>query len=152
MTFLRVFLAGATVLLLGSSGAAAGVYSDEMTKCLVSSTTDEDKIGLVRWMFAAASRHPAVKDVISVAEGEMEKATEQAAAIFERLLTESCAKQLHEAVKYEGQPAVAASFTALGQVAGIALMGHPEVAVGLQALEAKLDKAKVRAVVEKGPN
>jgi hypothetical protein len=39
-----------------TSMAAAGPYSDDLAKCLVKSTTKEDRVSLIRWLFAAASR------------------------------------------------------------------------------------------------
>jgi len=45
-------LAWAVSLFLLASPAVAGPYSDDLAKCLVRSTTPEDKTLLVQWMFA----------------------------------------------------------------------------------------------------
>lgn len=52
--------------LLTVGSAHAGPYSDDLGKCLVASTTAADKGALVKWMFATAALHPAVKSVASV--------------------------------------------------------------------------------------
>jgi hypothetical protein len=46
---------GLTLAAAGRMPAHAGQYADQLTKCLVESTSDEDKAGLARWIFASAA-------------------------------------------------------------------------------------------------
>jgi hypothetical protein len=64
----------ATILFFGAAHCAtAGLYSDEMAKCLIASTTQSDKTNLVRWLFATAALHP---DVSSIAAATKEQRAE----------------------------------------------------------------------------
>ena len=49
-----------------SSTVWAGPYADDLSKCLVKSTSAEDKSTLVQWMFAMSSLHPDVKKLSTV--------------------------------------------------------------------------------------
>jgi hypothetical protein len=146
--FCRVFAAAFLIAMFFCSTAQAGVYADDLAKCLVSSTTTKDKTDLVRWMFATAALHPDVSSIASVSAEQRTAMTRSAAQLFERLLTESCRAQFRDAVKYEGAQTLVGSFQVLGGVAMRALMEDPAVAKGFQELDSFVSKEKINAVVE----
>jgi hypothetical protein len=119
---------------LAVAPAQAGPYADDLTKCLVRSTTGADKNALVKWMFATAALHPEVRSIASVSDAQREELNRSTARLFEKLLTESCGAEAREAVKYEGATTLEGSFNVLGQVAARALFTDPTVADGLMAL------------------
>jgi hypothetical protein len=131
----------ATLLLLGICGisAQAGVYTDDLSKCLVKATSTNDRVVLVRWMFATLALHPAVRSFVSVPDAQRDTATKAAAGLFTRLLTADCRKESVNALKYEGVAAIGASFQVLGQVASRDLMSDPNVAKGMRQLGADID-------------
>jgi hypothetical protein len=100
----------AALLLLACGSAAAGPYGDDLAKCLVESTTHDDRTALVRWMFAAIAAHPAVASIAKVTPEVMEGANKSASALFMRLLTESCKEKAQKALKYEGPGTLQTSF------------------------------------------
>lgn len=133
----------ALVASLSLCNVYAGVYGDEMSKCLVDSTTVEDRTDLVRWMFVAISLHPAVESLSSVTEEQMDKANKDAADLFMRLLTESCREATEKALQYEGQSVLETSFGVLGQVAGSEIFNASEVGAVLAGLEGYMDAEKL---------
>jgi hypothetical protein len=132
--------------LLPPPPAGAGVYSDELAKCLVKSTNEADRNFLVKWLFASAAVHPAVKSIASVSEVERTDLNRNAAKLFERLITESCKTQMQEAVKFEGPATLQSSFEVLGQVAGRGLFSDPDVAKSTSEFANYLDKQKIEKV------
>src|SRR5512143_2048924 len=122
----------------------AGPYGDDMAKCLVRSTTSEDKTALVRWMFAMMSLHPAVKTMATVSDEQRTAASKHIADIFQELLTKSCVNETKDAVKYEGEVTIASSFSVLGQVAARELFQDPNVAAGLADLGKAFDTGSLR--------
>ncbi len=142
----KVFM-GSLLSFLVSSNALAGIYSDELAKCLVSSTTKADRIELVKWMFSAASAHPAVKTISSITSDQMEEANKNVANLFMRLTTESCLEQTKNAIAYEGALAFQSSFQVLGQVAGQEMFASPEVTAGMAGLEKHLDEDKLSVIL-----
>jgi hypothetical protein len=128
---------------LASSGANAGMYTDDLSRCLVDSTTSADKLTLVKWMFAAMARHPAVKALASVSDAQMDAANKQTAELFVKLVTNTCKVQTQKAVKYEGQAALQASFQVFGQVAAAELFSNPDVAAGMSGLTKYFDNKKL---------
>ncbi len=137
---------GQTILLalvLHAGAAQAGPYSDDLAKCLVESTTAADKNALVKWMFATAALHPAVKSIAAVTDAERAQSTRSTAELFVKLLTESCRAQAQQAVKYEGATALQTGFQILGQVAARELFADPNVAQGLAELEQYIDNRKI---------
>jgi hypothetical protein len=89
-----------------AGSALAGSYVDEMSRCLVRSTSDADRTLLVKWMFAAAAVHPAVKSITSISDAQRDELNKSAAKLLERLITESCKSEMRKALTYEGPDAI----------------------------------------------
>lgn len=124
--------------------AQAGPYADDLSKCLVSSTSKDDRAALVTWMFAAASAHPAVKSLATVTPKQLDDANKRVAGLFMHLLTESCKSQTEQAMQYEGASTLQASFQVLGQVAGQELFASPEVGAAMAGLGKYVDEARLK--------
>jgi len=127
---------------------AAGPYTDELSKCLVKSTTDADKTLLVQWMFAMATLHPAVKSMSAMSAAQRTKISRDTAGVMEHLLTVSCRPEALQALKYEGNGAIEASFNVLGQVAARELFANPQVAVGVSELGKFVDEDKLKKALQ----
>lgn len=125
----------------------AGPYTDELSKCIVASTTTDDRVAIVKWMFSAASLHPAVKSITSVSEEQLDEANKITAKLLMRLLTDSCMQHAQKAIKYEGHRAIQSSFQILGQVAGRELFSSPDVAAGMAGFEKHFDSEKLESVL-----
>src|SRR5262245_59821896 len=135
-------------LALGVSSAVAGPYSDDLSKCLVSSTTNEEKGTLVKWIFSIAALHPAVSSVSSVTDKQRVDLNKSTAALFETLLADRCKKQTRDAVKYEGTNTIQESFGVLGQAAMMELFTNEAVANGLQEFANYVDEKKLAPVLK----
>lgn len=147
----KPLILSAVALLLASSAVQAGPYTDDLSKCLVRSTTEQQKAVLVEWVFAIAALHPTVKPLSSVSDTKRTELNKSVAALFTTLLTDSCRQETHDAVKYEGTGAIQTSFALLGQVAMTDLFSNPSVAQGLGAFAQYLDKAKFDSVFPPNP-
>jgi hypothetical protein len=114
---------------------AAGPYTDDLSKCLVRSTSAADKSVLVQWIFATMALHPDVKWLTSASGAQRADLNKKAGALFQRLLTGSCLSEARQALQFEGQSALEASFSVLGQVAARELFTNPEVAAGMAGFQ-----------------
>lgn len=123
--------------------AAAGPYADDLSKCLVRSTGEEDKRSLVKWIFSAVALHPDVADIATVTPTQRTDMTRNTAKLFERLLTESCRTEVKQAVQYEGSQTIGASFQILGQVAARELFSNPNVSAHMAELAKHIDHKKM---------
>jgi len=142
------FTKGAVLALFGFSiGAQAGVYSDDLSRCLVESSTSHDKTLLVKWMFTSMALHPDVASMSNVTEAQRDAVNKAAAEMFVRLMTETCLAQSKKAIQYEGSAAVEQGFNAFGQVAGKELFAHPHVAQALAGLQTHIDTKKLETVL-----
>lgn len=133
---------------LTMTSSYAGVHTNNLSECLVESTSKQDRLALVSWLFSAASFHPAVKSSSSVSRDQLDAANRDSAELFVRLLTESCKKESEKALKLEGQISIQASFDVLGRVAGRELFSDPEVVAAGSGLDEYLDKKRLRTLVE----
>jgi hypothetical protein len=138
----------AIALTFGSTHARAGVYGDDLTKCLVSSTTDADRAMLMKWIFSAMALNREVAPFVSMPADVRDKINQDAGGLYMRLLTESCKSQTHDAFKYEGQAAIASAFNVLGTIASQGLFSDPAVAAGMTELSKYFDEKKLAAVIE----
>jgi hypothetical protein len=126
--------------------AYAGPYTDQLSKCLVESTSIRDRNDLVVWMFASASQHPAVQDIVSVTDEQLDDANRKMADLLMNLLTEACHDETAAAFAYEGQSTIEASFTVLGSVAGREMFSSPSVGEAMSGMNKYLDEAKLKDV------
>lgn len=129
----------------------AGVYSDDLAKCFVNSTTTGDRNSLVRWMFTSAASHPAVSSIVTVSDAQRRDSDKYMAKLSEKLLFEACKKETEQAVKYEGQLALQAGFQVLGQVAGRELFSDPSVSRAMGNLNSYINKEKMEGLLGSVP-
>src|SRR6267378_2388983 len=138
-------------LALPSASALAGLYSDEMTKCLVKSTNAADRSVLVRWIFVAVAMHPEVKAIFAVSDIQRDESNKAMAKLLEALLTESCRSETQNVAKYEARGAFGASFEILGEVAGRELISDPSVTRSAADLMKYLNKQKMESAFGSSP-
>jgi len=122
-----------------------------LAKCLVNSTTDGDKDDLVRWFVASTAQHPAAAELISVTPQQRANMASRVAIVFERLLTQDCRTQFHDARKAEGDETVSMSFAILVQTALGDLIENPTVSSALANIDSYLDKEKIAAAMADAP-
>jgi hypothetical protein len=127
-------------LMTFSLGVQAGPFTDDMSKCLVKNTTQEDKEALIKWIYAAMSAHPSVKALSNVSAKQGESLNKGAADLMMELLTQRCKTETQQAIKYEGEGAIRTSFQILGQVAMQDLMSHPAVTKYITGITSFVDK------------
>lgn len=111
--------------------ASAGEATDRLSVCLVSNTTHEENISLVRWIVTAYTAHPDVSDLANPSRSQITKVNKDLAQIFERLLT-TCKSELRTAFIVDGEYAIEASFTVLGEAAGHSLLTDRSVNAALE--------------------
>lgn len=126
-------------LTLLTSAAHAGPFTDEMSKCLVRSTSEADKTLLVKWIYAAMSAHPDVKALSNVSLEQGTKLNKDISVLVVRLLTKNCRNETEQALKYEGEKTFAASFEVLGAVAMQGIMANADVSAYFAGFEQQLD-------------
>lgn len=141
-------LCASITLLLGSAPVNAGPYGDDLSKCLISSTTETDKALLVKWIFSAIALNKEVAPFVNMPQDVRARLNQDTAGLYMRLLTDSCKAPTHDAFKYEGQAAIGTAFQLLGQVASQGMFSDPAVAAGMTDLMKYFDEKKLRAVLE----
>lgn len=148
---MRLFIALATsLILLCPAALQAGPDADALGHCLVTSSTSEDKLALVTWMFTSMARHPAVAGMADVSEKERQNSLQNMASLMTVLLTERCGEEARVAIRNEGPIAMQTSFATLGQVAATELFAHPQVSGGLAELDSFLDHQAINEALELG--
>jgi len=145
--WLAIGLGTVLAVVLVPVSARAGVYSDDLAKCFVNSTTTGDRNGLVRWMFTAAASHPAVNSIVMVSDAQRRESDKYMARLSERLMFDACKKETEQAVKYEGQLALQTGFQVLGQVAGRELFSDPSVSKAMGNLNSYLNREKMESLL-----
>ena len=132
-------------LALSAGPVRAGVYGDDLGKCLVESSSAQDKQQLMQWIFFAIALNPEIAPYASIKTEQRTAANTGMARLFEKLVGETCAKQASAALKYEGPGAFGISFELLGRVAGQEIFASPEVAAGTAKFTEQLDIPALQA-------
>ncbi len=133
--------------MITNSPTHAGVYTDDLTRCIIEKTNAQDRIEFVKWMFSAMSKHPAVQSMSTVSEKQIDEANQKVADLFMELLTVTCKEKAEKAIKYEGQMAIQSSFKLLGQVAAQELFTNPNVSGVMAGLEKYIDEDRLNSLL-----
>ncbi|MFS0736398.1 hypothetical protein ABC347_05045 [Sphingomonas sp. 1P06PA] len=130
-----------------SSMANAGVFTDDLSRCLVTAATPADRDTMMQWIFSAYAAADIAREISSVTPEQHVAYNKRGAALFERLILVDCRKQAVAAIRNEGQTAFEQSFQVLGQMAGRGLMEDPKVAAEMERFGAVLDREKLGALM-----
>ncbi|TCB52696.1 hypothetical protein E0H80_02355 [Acinetobacter sp. ANC 4779] len=138
------FSALIAVALLGSAQlATAGPTVDQLSNCLVKSTTATDKKTVLQWTFVALSTHPDLKAYSNVTDVQKEQLDKSLATVLQRILVEQCSIQTKAVIAAEGVQAVGDSFQELGKITGEEILENPEVKSQLKGVLRYVDLNKL---------
>ena len=138
------FSALIAVALLGSVQlATAGPTVDQLSNCLVKSTTATDKKTVLQWTFVALSTHPDLKAYSNVTDVQKEQLDKNLATVLQRILVEQCSSQTKAVIAAEGVQAVGDSFQELGKITGEEILENPEVKSQLKGVLRYVDLNKL---------
>lgn len=140
-------IACSAVLAMGMLGAtqvaSAGPTVDQLSDCLVKSTTATDKTAVLQWTFVALASHPDLKSFSNVTEAQKTQLDQKLATVLQRILVEQCSTQTKAVIKAEGIQAVGDSFQELGRISGEEILKNPEVKAQLKGVVRYLDLNKL---------
>jgi len=139
---LRGLFIGAT--LLGASQIAlAGPTVDQLSNCLMKSTTATDKTVVLQWTFVALGNHPDLKAFSNVTATQKEALDKNLATVLQRILVEQCSAQTKAVIQTEGLQAVGDSFQELGSITGEEILKTPEIKQQLNGVLKYVDLNKL---------
>ncbi|WP_171522752.1 type 1 glutamine amidotransferase family protein [Acinetobacter lanii] len=121
----------------------AGPTVDQLSECLVKSTTATDKTAVLQWTFVALSTHPDLKTFSNVTAEQKTALDQKFAQVVQRILVEQCAEQAKAVIKTEGISAVGDSFQALGRNTGDEILKNQEVKAQLKGVLKYVDMGKL---------
>mgnify|MGYP003585538035 CR=1 FL=1 len=147
---MRIILAAlALTAATALSPAHAGPYGDDLSKCLVASTSPEEKGLLVDWIFTSIALNPRVSNMAQVPKERREAINRGTAGLYTKLLGETCLDQTRLALQYEGQGAIGSAFQLLGQVAAQQIFADPAVTAGTEEFANYIDTDALQKAFEK---
>lgn len=141
-TKLRTILISAT-LLSATQVAIAGPTVDQLSDCLMKSTTVTDKTTVLQWTFVALGNHPDLKAFSNVTASQKEALDKNLATVLQRILVEQCSAQTKAVIAAEGVQAVGDSFQELGRITGEEILENPEVKSQLKGVLRYVDLNKL---------
>jgi hypothetical protein len=145
--FTRSYLAAPALLAVALCGAAslasAGPTVDQLSQCLVKSTTAADKTAVLQWTFVALSSHPELKVYSNVSTEQKTALDQKLAQTLQRILVEQCSTQTKAVIQAEGLQAVGDSFQELGSITGEEILKTPEVKDQLKGVVRYIDLNKL---------
>ena len=133
----------ATAVMGTTQVAMAGPTVDQLSNCLVKSTTAADKTTVLQWTFVALSAHPELKKFSNVNEEQRTQLDNNLAQVLQRILVEQCSSQTKAVIAAEGVQAVGDSFQELGQITGEEILENPEVKSQLKGVLRYVDLNKL---------
>jgi hypothetical protein len=132
------------ILVMSATPTHAGVYADDLTKCIVNKSSVSDQTILIQWIFSAMSSAPAVKSMITTTDAQHVQYNRQGADLFSRLILTDCRAEALAVMKYEGVASFEQSFQILGEVAMRGLMTDPAVQKQMQQFGSYFDDSKFK--------
>ena len=87
-------------VLFFSLNVTAGTYQDKFLSCIIDSTSDRDKVILVKWMFVLMAEHPSLKKDFPIAESKKIDADKAVADYMSYLIVQSCLEETRNVLEY----------------------------------------------------
>ncbi len=125
--------------------ASASATVDNLSNCLVKSTTDADKKVLLQWTFVALSAHPDLQSFSQVTTEQRDGLDKNLAQVLQRILVDQCSAETKAVIQTDGLQAVGDSFQELGQETGEQILKTPEIKDQYKGLVRYLDLSKLVA-------
>ena len=116
---------------------------DALTRCLIESTSPDDKRVLVKWVFSVIAQHPDISTMTRIDAAQRTMIDRDAANVLEQLLADQCAAPLRVAMKQSGTDAIGKSFQALGTSAATDMLQNPQVVSSGAGLMKHLDMQRI---------
>jgi hypothetical protein len=147
------FAAVAAALTLGAlaTPVQAGIYGDDLSRCLVKASSNEDQQAMLLWIYAAMSQHPVAQTYSKMTPAQEADISKRAAMLMQRLLTVDCRTETVAALRYEGLSTLETAFEVLGETGMRALMNDPQVAKVTSALTDYIDETKFESLSQMPP-
>ena len=123
--------------------ASASATVDNLSNCLVKSTTDADKKVLLQWTFVALSAHPDLQSFSQVTTEQRDGLDKNLAQVLQRILVDQCSAETKAVIQTDGLQAVGDSFQELGQETGEQILKTPEIKDQYKGLVRYLDLSKL---------
>ena len=143
---MRFYILSALAFLPLATPVSAGVMADDLSRCMISKATDEDKSAFMAWMFSAISADPKLQKFTTLDRAQRDKLATGAANVFQRLLLVDCRKESVAVLKAEGVDAMVASFGGLGEAATEAMFRSPQAQAELDSLGKNFDQQKLKSL------
>ena len=125
--------------------ASASITVDNLSNCLVKSTTDADKKVVLQWTFVALSAHPDLQSFSQVTTEQRDGLDKNLAQVLQRILVDQCSAETKAVIQTDGLQAVGDSFQELGQETGEQILKTPEIKDQYKGLVRYLDLSKLVA-------
>lgn len=132
-----------SLLLLTSQLTRASDSVDQLSQCLLTSTTAADKSIVLQWTFVALSAHPDLQAYSQVTTEQRDRLDQNLAQVLQRILLEQCANETKTVIQNDGIQAVGSSFQALGQETGAQILKTPEIKEQYKGVLRYLDWGKL---------
>lgn len=152
---MRKLLAAAAAFTMAPSLAWAAdppsAAGQALSACLTRSTSPEDHVALIRWIFVVMARHPSVAHLAAIPDTQRVTINRNMGALVNRLLLESCREETRAAFQADGQHALGVPFATLGEKAMTGIMEHADVNAAVVEMTSYLDQARLAALVGAAP-
>ncbi|AZV47141.1 hypothetical protein C3L23_07595 [Nautilia sp. PV-1] len=126
----------------------AGVYTNQLIKCMVKNTTPQNITTLKKWMFFAFAQDSDLKKYAKISLKDKKEVNKEMGKYVTKLLTDKCAAELKNAVKYEGAKSISIAFEYLGRIAGSAITSSPDVKLFFSDLTKYVDMKKLDKILK----
>ncbi len=120
---------------------SAGPFTDDFSRCLITKTTSQEKTDLVRWIYVTISFHPQLAEMSNLSSEDVEMVNIRIADYMTNVFAYKCNRELIEAIKYEGEDSVVATFELLGEIAITEIMNDEGVAMASEFFTQYLDQS-----------
>lgn len=126
----------------------AGPYTDDLSNCILESTTPEEQMEFVKWVFSTRSLYSkANKTRPEISQEQINAGNEQTANLFMRVMTRSCKEKAVKAIKFESEFVLQTTLSLLEQVAGPDILTTLDIVAVTALVEKYIDVEKLRSTL-----
>jgi hypothetical protein len=131
------------------SSAMAGPATDSLASCLADNTSGKERKDMARWVYAGMSTHPEIQGLSNVTDVNREELDKTMAAMFTKLIIDSCPAQAKLAMDQDGLAGFQTAFGTIGQLAMQELLSNPNVNSSFTNFTKYIDQKRMNSVFNK---
>ena len=126
----------------------AASYTNDLIRCMIKNTNDNDIKILKTWIFFAYAQDSDLKQYTKIPKSKVNEVNKKMGHYVTQIFTDKCKREFKAAIKHDGKSVIPTAFGYIGKIAGSAISSSSEVKKFLSQFVKYIDTKKIQKAIE----